>query len=162
MSAWGALLAWRRDWIETGEFWRLITGHLAHYSLAHAALNLVGAAFVLALYGRRFSLRAWVSLVGVAIVIIDVGLQWFTDVTWYVGASGVLHAMMTAGIVHDLRRRERYVWVVAILGVAKIVYENYVGAGPWMNDGMRVIGEAHLFGVLAGALWVMVIRPPLR
>ncbi|NDD75659.1 MAG: 4-phosphopantetheinyl transferase family protein, partial [Gammaproteobacteria bacterium] len=32
---------------------------------------------------------------------------------WYVGASGVLHAAMAAGILDDLLRRERYAWPIA-------------------------------------------------
>ena len=152
----GSALAWRNDALLSGEYWRLVTGHFVHYSLAHAALNLLGAVLVFTLYGRRFSSIGWLSLFAWSIVVIDIGLLLATDVVWYVGASGVLHAAMAAGILDDLLRRERYAWPIAALGATKLGYELRFGALPWPSVGsgaMPVIYAAHLLGVVAGLTW---------
>lgn len=152
----GSAFAWRNDALVSGEYWRLVTGHFVHYSLAHAALNLLGAALVFALYRRRYSSIGWLTLIAWSIVVIDVGLLFATDVVWYVGASGVLHAAMAAGILDDLLRRERYAWPIAILGATKLGYELRFGALPWpgaANSEMPVIYAAHFLGVAAGLTW---------
>jgi rhomboid family GlyGly-CTERM serine protease len=155
LSEWVTWLAWRRDAFETDEPWRWITGHFVHLGAAHAAANVAGLLLIVLLYRRAFPLRAWLALLLLAIATIDLGLWWCTSIEWYVGASGVLHAAMTAGIVHDLWQRVRYAKWLAMLGVAKLVYERVVGVLPWPNellaDGARVVIEAHWFGVLAGA-----------
>jgi rhomboid family GlyGly-CTERM serine protease len=129
--------------------------HFVHLGAAHAAANVAGLLLIVLLYLRAFPLRAWLALLLLAIATIDLGLWWCTSIEWYVGASGVLHAAMTAGIVHDLWQRVRYAKWLATLGVAKLVYERVVGVLPWPNellaDGARVVIEAHWFGVLAGA-----------
>lgn len=164
MADWVALLAWRRDAIVSGELWRLVTGHLVHYSSWHTLLNVIGAALVFALYGRRFARYEWLALLIVAIATIDVGLQYGTDVEWYVGASGVLHAAMAAGITDDVLRRERFAWAIAVVGVAKLVYEQWAGSIPWLGvlapapdlgREMPVIFAAHLWGVSAGVMWAL-------
>ena len=157
----GSAFAWRSDALVTGEYWRLVTGHFTHYSFEHAALNVLGAVLVFGLYRRRFSLVGWMILIAWSIMVIDVGLLLATDVVWYVGASGVLHAAMAAGILDDLLRRERYAWLIATLGVLKLGYELQFGALPWPGGAlgeMPVIYAAHLLGVAAGLTWLLLWR----
>lgn len=153
--------AWRNDALVTGEYWRLVSGHFVHYSLAHAALNALGAGLVFAVYRNRFSRLGWATLLLWSIAVIDTGLLLATDVVWYVGASGVLHAAMTAGILDDLLRRERYAWLIAALGVSKLGFELSFGALPWPGApfaDMPVIYAAHLLGVAAGSTWLPMWR----
>ncbi|RYZ63550.1 MAG: rhombosortase, partial [Proteobacteria bacterium] len=116
-------LEWRRSALADGQWWRLATGHLVHLDLTHAALNAVGLVLVWALYARAWSPGQWLAIVGVVVASIDAGLWVFVpSLHWYVGASGLLHGLIVAGLVSQLRHERGVAIVVGALLLAKIVY----------------------------------------
>jgi rhomboid family GlyGly-CTERM serine protease len=154
-------LRYERSAIAAGQWWRLVTGHFVHLGLEHAVLNGLGLALMWALFARDYSRRAWLVVLAGAIAGVDLGL-WFRDSTveWYVGSSGVLHGVLAAGALAHLRRGELDGWIIAVFLVAKLTYEQLVGALP-LTQGGAVVVDAHLFGVLgglAGASTVKVLR----
>ena len=52
------LLRYDRVWIGQGEFWRLISGHFAHLSWSHLALNSAGLGLGWDLVGLNFTTRS--------------------------------------------------------------------------------------------------------
>jgi rhomboid family GlyGly-CTERM serine protease len=144
-------LRWDRAALEAGEAWRLVTGHLVHLDLAHAVLNVAGMLLVWALFARLFTALQWGLVVLAGVAAIDLGL-WLVNVElrWYVGASGVLHAAMAAGIVRRMIERDVIAWGLGVVGVAKLVYEHVSGAMPFTSSGALVVTDAHLYGALAG------------
>jgi uncharacterized membrane protein (DUF4010 family) len=84
---------------------------------------------------------------------IDLGL-WFVnvDLQWYVGASGLLHTAMAAGIVRRMIARDVVAWVLGVVGVGKLLYEHFSGAMPFTPSGALVVTDAHLYGAVAGVL----------
>lgn len=153
------LLRYDRTGLAHGEWWRLLTAHLVHLDLRHAVLNAVGLALMWALFARDYSPRAWAAIVLGAVAGIDAGL-WLADSTvgWYVGSSGVLHGVMSAGALARARRRE---WEGAVLGVVlagKLTYEHWAGPLPFAGTAAVVV-DAHVYGVL-GALAVAVFLRP--
>lgn len=155
LAAWGhtAVIALRyeRDAIAAGEWWRLLTAHLVHLGFGHALLNVGGLALVWALFAREYSLRRWWVIVLVAMAAIDAGLWLFDpEVSWYVGASGVLHGALAAGVIGKLRRREREGWVLAAFLVGKLCYEQTAGVMPLSAGIGPVIVSAHLYGTVGG------------
>jgi len=152
-------LRWDRASIAAGEAWRLVTGHVVHLDLEHAALNVAGLLLVWALFSRAFSARQWLAIVAAGIAAIDLGL-WLVnvDLQWYVGASGVLHAAMAAGIVRQMIARDRIAWVLGVVGVGKLLYEHFSGALPLTTAGALVVTDAHLYGALAGMLCGVLFR----
>ena len=146
------LLRWDRAGIADFELWRLVSGHFVHLDLRHALLNGAGLLLTWALYGWRFAGRAWALIVLAGMVAVDAGRWFLTSLDWYVGASGVLHAAMAAGIAGGLLAGERLAWALALLGGAKLVAE-YLGLSlPWMAPDAAVVTEVHLFGAAAGLL----------
>jgi len=153
------MLRYQRDAFATGEWWRWVTGHLVHLSLAHALLNVLGLVLLWMLFARDYSPRAWLLIVASAVAAIDVGL-WIGDSTllWYVGSSGALHGVLAAGALAHLRRREPDGWILAGLLVGKLTYEQWVGALPFLH-GAAVVVDAHLYGALGGVLAAIALAP---
>ena len=149
------VLKYDRIAIEGGEFWRLISGHFAHLSGLHLALNLAGLWLIWFLLGARLSQGAWVATVFVVIAGIDAGF-WVLNpnLLWYVGLSGLLHGLIVAGAIAGLKTA-RTESVVILTGVfAKIVYEQVSGAVPGTEflSGGPVVTDAHLYGALSGVI----------
>lgn len=67
------LLRYERTAVLQGQYWRLLTGHLVHYSGQHLLLNGVGLALIAALFPRDYSLRGWLLILASSIAIIDLG-----------------------------------------------------------------------------------------
>lgn len=152
------LLRYDRGALAAGEAWRLVTAHLVHLDLRHTLLNCLGLALMWALFARDYSARQWLLIVVASMVAIDAGL-WLCDSTveWYVGSSGVLHGIMAAGTLAQLRRGERTGWVLLAFLAAKLAYEHWVGGLPLA--GSAVVVDAHLFGVVGGAGAAAFMRP---
>ena len=81
---------------------------------------------------------------------ISAGLWFFNpEIDWYVGASGALHGVMTAGTLAHLRRRDLDGWILAVFIVAKLAYEQFAGAMPFAGDASTIV-DAHLYGAIGG------------
>jgi rhomboid family GlyGly-CTERM serine protease len=113
-----------------------------------------------ALFIRDYRPRQWFLILIAATAAIDAGL-WFrdTDVIWYVGASGVLHGVMAAGILAQLRRGERSGMILAVFLAVKLGYEQFAGALPFAGSAVVVVVNAHLYGVLGGLAAALWMRP---
>lgn len=134
--------------LESGEYWRLLTGHLVHLSWAHLWPNLAAMAVIGALFQDTFRASDWLVTGLVSAAAIDVGLYLLDpNLQWYVGLSGVLHGFVAAGAVEWILRRQALGWVLAIGLTGKLVYEQTVGAMPFSTGlGGDVIVAAHLYG----------------
>jgi rhomboid family GlyGly-CTERM serine protease len=154
-----ALLRYDRSALASGQWWRLLTAHVAHLDLRHALLNVVGLALVWALFARDYSPKAWLAIVLGAIAAIDAGL-WLGDSTvqWYVGSSGALHGALAAGVVAHVRKGERDGWLLAAVLAVKLLYEQTVGALPFSGSDPVVV-DAHLYGVSGGAAVAAFLSP---
>ena len=159
-----AALRYDRAALALGQWWRLLSAHLVHLNLHHALLNCAGLALVWALFARDYSAPHWLIVLLCSALAIDAGL-WLGDSTvlWYVGSSGVLHGAMAAGAVAGIRRRQREGWILAILLVLKLLYEQSTGPLP-LSGSDPVVVDAHLYGVLGGcaaAAFLALRRRPL-
>jgi membrane associated rhomboid family serine protease len=77
---------------------------------------------------------------------ISSGLWWLSpSVGWYVGASGVLHAVMAAGCARHLAERAWDRWLLLAILCAKLAYEQLGGREPPL-----VVVDAHLYGAVCG------------
>jgi rhomboid family GlyGly-CTERM serine protease len=151
-------LRYDRDALAAGQWWRLLTGHFIHLGYEHAVLDVAGLALMWALFARDYSARGWLLIIGLSIVGIDAGLWLLSSTTqWYVGSSGVLHGVLAAGTYAHLRRRESDAWILALLLIGKLVYEQTLGALP-LTSGGAVIVAAHLYGAVAGAVAALLLR----
>lgn len=71
-----------------------------------------------------------------------------SGVAWYVGASGVLHTIMAAGVARHLATRAWDRWILLGAGLFKLALERYlhlIGKGAAL-----VVVDAHVYGAAAG------------
>jgi rhomboid family GlyGly-CTERM serine protease len=146
---------WQRDAVDTGEYWRLVSGHLVHLGFGHLWPNLVALAIIGLLFEDVFRNVDWVRIGAAAVAAIDLGLYVLDpDVAWYVGLSGVLHGYVAAGALALIIRGERLGIVLAAGVAAKLIFEQVVGPVPFTaaSVGGPVVVAAHLYGVVGALL----------
>ena len=118
-------------------------------------LNVAGLALVWYLVGDALSRAQWLAVMALGIVVIDLGF-WFLnpELQWYVGLSGVLHAMLVAGLIVCASAKRKDAVVVAIIVAVKIGWEQFSGPLPGSveSSGGAVIVDAHFYGAIAGVL----------
>ncbi|MGC4111381.1 MAG: rhombosortase [Nocardioides sp.] len=150
-------LSYDRAWLWS-QPWRLLTAHFVHLDANHAALNGMGVVLMWALFARDYSPLRWLAIYLFSALCISVGL-WLRDpgVTNYVGASGALHGVMTAGTLAHLRRRDLDGWILAVFIVVKLGWEQFAGALPFSSSGNTIV-DAHLYGAVGGFGLALFLR----
>ena len=155
-SGWADLFRFDREAILHGQIWRLFSGHLVHLGWPHLWMNIAGLTLIWALVGRRFSTRQWLAILAGSALGIGLGLLIFNpELDWYVGLSGVLHGLLVAGAIIDVRRDRLSGYALLILIAAKLIWEQMAGPlpGSEVTAGGTVIIDAHLYGGLCGMLF---------
>jgi rhomboid family GlyGly-CTERM serine protease len=153
-----AALSYQRAGIAAGEWWRLLSAHFVHLDASHALLNSLGLVLMWALFARDYSPLRWLAIYLVSALGISAGLYAFDPhIEWYVGASGALHGVMSAGTLAHLRRRDLDGWILAAFIVAKLFYEQLAGAMPFSGAAHTVV-DAHLYGAIAGFVVALFLR----
>lgn len=146
---------YQRDALQSGEYWRLVSGHLVHLGAGHLWPNVAALAIVGLLFEDVFRNADWWRVSAVSALAIDFGLYALQPgVTWYVGLSGVLHGIVAAGAFALVLRRQLVGVVLAVGLVAKLLFEQLVGPMPFTAEsvGGPVVVAAHLYGALGGLL----------
>ena len=143
---------YQRDWLQTGQAWRLISAHWVHVGWAHLALNALGLTICVTLTTPDWSLKRWFvqSLVMGLVISLLCTLQ-NPEIHWYAGFSGVLFGLYFLA-AHDLYRRDRLIAVlVASAIVIKVILEQYTSIDLDSSAliGARVVVDAHLYGLLS-------------
>lgn len=148
-------LRYDRAAIGAGQWWRLWTAHAVHADFHHYALNALGVVLVWALFAREFRALQWIVIVALSALGISLGLLRFDpSLQWYVGASGVLHAVMAAGCVKRMHDRQWDRWILAVFLAGKLAMEQFsqTRGAITFSGSTPIIVDAHLFGALAGAV----------
>ena len=154
-------LCYNREQIFSGQWWRLLTGHLLHISWTHLLMNIAGLVLLQILFLPMLSPLRWFMLVLISISGIDLGLIIFNpEVEWYVGLSGVLHGVIAAGSLLLIFRLGIKGSGILVLLSLKLIWEQFIGPIPGSEEwtGGAVITEAHLYGAISGGLFIILIR----
>ncbi len=148
-------LAYNRDAITKGDYWRLITGHFIHLNNMHLLLNMLGVGMVLMLFDHLLAIWQWIVVLLASALIISLLIYLnLPQVQAYVGLSGVIHTLYVLGTLQLLNQpKERNFAIILMLMVTlKLLTEN-VGQGISFTADMiggRVLYQAHLYGALTG------------
>ena len=146
--------------IAAGEVWRLLTGHFVHLGPSHALLNIAGLLLVWFLVGQELGNSTWLLVLGASIAAVDVGLWFFVPtLNWYVGLSGLLHGLLTAGVVAAFAERRLEAAIIVLVVAGKILIEQTTGPlpGSESTSGGKVVVDAHLYGAIGGVLVAMLL-----
>ena len=157
------LLRYESSLLSQYEFWRLITAHFIHLGWSHFTLNMLGFFALWVIYGGVYSVKSWLfilflSALGISLFLI----QFDQNLTWYVGLSGVLHAILAAVLVKLLLvssclNKDCFHWeeiLLLIILIFKLIYEQLVGAIPFSEptSGGPVVVNAHFYGAIMGCI----------
>lgn len=156
-ASWQQLIRYDRAAIAAGQWWRLFTGHFIHLDWKHLALNLAGLGLGTWLFGADRSPRRWL-LAGLVLALGgSLGLYCFApEVGWCVGLSGMLHGFMIIGFGSWALSGDRAGLLLLAVVVGKMAWEQLGGDMPWAASlaGGQVVTAAHLWGAVAGALFL--------
>jgi rhomboid family GlyGly-CTERM serine protease len=143
--------------IADGQWWRLLTGHLAHISVEHFfwdALMFITLGSLVEWQSRA----RWLGVTLGSAVAISAGLWWLRpDMMWYRGLSGIdsaLFACIMAGWLRHAGMRRLLGGLGLILLLGKAGYEWQAGQAIFVQfDQPHVTAEplAHLIGGGVGA-----------
>ncbi len=149
-------LRYQRSDILLGEWWRLFSGQLSHLGLNHLLLNLGGMLLFWLLFFRTTSSTIWLLVMVLSMTTTGLGLLWLSpNIEWYLGFSGVLHALFFSALLFELRVvRQPTTIPLLLLLLAKLGWEQFVGATPGSAEliGGAVVIDAHLYGAVSGIL----------
>lgn len=145
------VLRYERAAVAAGEWWRMLSAHLAHLSWAHALLNAAALLLILQIFRSVVRTAEWWLAAAAALLAIDAGLWWLEPgLEWYAGASGILHGLFAAGLAGLWRGGERRLAVALTIGlVAKLVFEWWQAPLSGAPD-LPVVTAAHRYGVAGG------------
>ena len=158
--SWSTALELNRSALAQGEFWRLVTGHLTHFTTDHLRWDLavfVALGVLVELRNRRHFL---VGVVGGSLLI-SLGVWWLQpQFACYRGLSGIdciLFGYLAVDII-DLARAEGRHWPALAAGLAlvglvgKIIFELSTGRTLFVenNTGFAPVPLAHLIGAIVG------------
>jgi rhomboid family GlyGly-CTERM serine protease len=146
---------YQRDALESGQYWRLVSGHLVHLGFGHLWPNLLALVIVGALFDGVLRNADWWRVSFMSALVINGGLYLFEpDVLWYVGLSGVLHGVVAAGALALALDRQALGFVLAVGLAAKLSFEQFAGPVPFTAEsvGGPVVVAAHLYGAAGGVL----------
>jgi len=154
--------------LSIGQIWRLLTSHLVHLNWAHCFLNLFGLLLICELLWGALPLRHGIGLFVFSGLVISACLWWLNpELTSYAGLSGVLHGLWSGcalfGLLqasHPYHRSCLPYWIGAFLLIIKLLMEFFYGPSEFTAHliGGNVISESHLYGALAGANYMLMLR----
>ncbi|WP_237465070.1 rhombosortase [Vibrio stylophorae] len=156
LCQWPALLPqieWQQQAIHDGQYWRLVTGNFGHTNWAHLTMNLAALWLLTGIYGRY--LHHWRLSVLLLLLSFALGL-WMLDsqITRYLGLSGVLHGMASYGAVQDCatpKMRWQGWGMLAAISLKMIAEQCYnFDWGSAALIGAHILTIAHLRGALLG------------
>ena len=149
------LLAYKRNEIALGEYWRLFTGNFLHTNIWHLVMNLSGFWVIILLHQQHYRLIDFTLLFSALCLLQGAGLSLFyPNVLGYVGLSGVLHGIFTYGAMKDIQVGMRSGYLLLTGVIIKVGHEQWFGASEQVTRmiGADVATEAHLVGVITGVI----------
>lgn len=163
------LLEYRRDALEHGELWRLVTCHFAHYSFEHLAWD-VAAFLVLGAMCERRNRIGFLLCVLLSGLLIPSAL-WIAkpELFFYMGLSGLdsaLFGLLAVGLLLESRDKKdlgfgALVLLLMLLFGGKVVYESLQGSALFvsgMKDAVAPVPLAHGLGAAMGGLLAVGFR----
>lgn len=150
------VLAWQREAMAGGQWFRLLTGHLVHLDTHHLLINLLGLLIVTDLLLVRWQWRSLIGLLLGSALGTSALLWWFAPaLVWYAGLSGVLHGLWSGAALcglHQVNHQPERRWsILALLALALKL--------GWLNHpsgSMPVVPSAHLFGAISGLFFSLL------
>ena len=121
-------------------------------------MNMAALVMVVVFFSSYQTNRYWlIGLVFMALFC-SAGLLLDNQLSRYVGLSGVLHGLFIVGGRWEFNRYRTSGAVLLVLIVGKLIWEQANGALPGSESmtGGRVAVNAHLYGAIAGGVYLLI------
>ena len=140
--------------------WRLFTAHFIHANGWHLLLNLANILLLTIVFHRYFQQTQWIGFIFFSALFISLGLWLLSNLSSYVGFSGVFHGLLFYFLltsIRDARQAKQKILLLTaiVLLVGKILYEQISGGGGYLSEMIdrSVAVDAHLLGLVSGLLF---------
>ena len=153
--------AYYHSGIAKGQLWRLITAHFCHTNTYHLLLNAIGLLVVVSLFINTFKRINILASMLFSSLFISLCLFLFEPtVMWYMGLSGILHALFCIGVCDELKNKDKWGWILGCGFIAKIAFEQFNGPSLSTESliAATVLINAHLYGAIAGAVYFLGLQ----
>ncbi len=160
-NAVNSVLEYSRAGILHWELWRLLSAHMAHTNFIHGVMNAAAWVLIMGIVGGQLSWQRWSLSVFVMGLGISLLLFWWNpEINAYVGFSGVLHGLLSLGLMHSVVvLKDKLHAAALILLVVKIIREQWPGFNIQHLDHLidaSVVVDAHLYGAILGVVMFCV------
>ena len=153
------LLRYETRLIVEFQWWRFLTGHWVHANWIHYGMNMTGFSLCVALTGVSWSLWCWVWRIVVLSLAISLAFYLgHSAIGWYVGFSGVLFGLYILAAYSTLQQQAFMSSLLLGFIVLKIGLEQWSSVNITSADliGVPVMVDAHLYGVLAAVVLILI------
>lgn len=153
-------LRYDRNLVSSTEPWRFLTANFVHLNWSHYWMNMGALGLLWLMFVRRLSTAEWLSVFLLSSLIVSTGVQFLNlDLYWYVGLSGTLHGVISAGVWRELRYDKFFALSVGVLTFGKLMYEQFYGALPGSEEsaGGPVVVDAHFYGAIGGIVSIALL-----
>ncbi len=150
------LLEYQHQYIISGQWWRLLTGHIVHLGPIHTALNLAGFWLIINLVGEQRSLRLWCLSFTFIALGTSVCMLWLNPkIGYYAGLSGVLHGLLVFGLLPLSQSNKLIGWGGLCIVCIKLTHEQIIPNSTAQTAALidaPVVSIAHFYGAILGFL----------
>lgn len=150
------LLAFYHSAISEFEFWRFLTASFCHTNLNHLLMNMVGLVVTVLLFLETYQKHLLSPIIIFNSVFIGVAIFFFDpNIHSYVGLSAVLHGLFSFAVIDDIRRKDKWGWILGLGIIGKLAHEQIYGASQTTIEqiGGPVLINGHLYGAIAGIVF---------
>ncbi len=154
-----AVCIYDRQELLSGEWWRIFTGHLAHWSLSHLGWDVL-CVLVLGAWCEVQHQRQTLKIYVYASVFISMILLLFeSELFYYCGLSGIATALLacaarSAWVREDMLERLVLSFLFIFVLVKVVVFEMLLGMTLFADmDGIPGVPLAHISGLLAAFIF---------
>ncbi|PID33711.1 MAG: rhombosortase [Thiotrichales bacterium] len=153
-----------RTHIESGQWWRIISGNLTHSNYPHLFLNLSGLWMLGFLFVDTLKMKTFIFSSIFLCSIVGFGLYYFTpELQNYYGFSGALYGLFFIAGVNAALNKDIFTGISVVILISGKIAWDYFKEGSHSSEeliGIPVATDAHQYG-LAGAILIsslLIIR----
>ncbi len=144
-------LAFDREAIQDGEYWRLLTANLVHLNWVHLAMNLAGLCLLVYIFYPLFSSGSFFIYLFVLSILESLYLFYFSQGDHYLGLSSSLYGMYLIGAFLALHAKKYLLGFSVIIIIFVKVIRDFLYPQQNISElllGAKVATDAHLVAVI--------------
>ena len=145
-----------RTLIDTGQWWKIVSGNFTHSNIPHLLLNLSGVWILGLLFIDSMSSKTFIFSTLFLSIVVGLGLFIFNhELNRYFGFSGILYGLYFVAAINAIIRNDKFTGIsVALLIAGKIVWDFFTGGNQSSAEliGIPVANDAHLYGFIGSLI----------